>query len=102
MSSTDNPTREVSRAVARIKAGILALLFGALGGAGLFIATVWLLIKGGPRVGEHLRLLRHYFIGYDVTWPGAFVGLIYGALVGGLFGWCIGLIYNRIVGLRRS
>ena len=100
MTSAENPTREVSRAVARIKAGIRALLFGTLGGGGLFLATVWLLIKGGPRVGEHLKLLGHYFIGYDVTWPGAFIGLFYGALVGGLFGWCIGMIYNRIVGLR--
>src|SRR5687768_10902314 len=101
MSRTHDAEHEVSLAVARLKAGILALLFGFFGGVGLFTATAWLLIKGGPNVGQHLQLLGQYFIGYSVTWPGAFVGLIYGALVGGLIGWSIGIIYNRIVGIRQ-
>lgn len=91
---------EVSRAVARIKAGILALIFGFFGGAGLFLATAVLLIKGGPNVGEHLQLLGHYFPGYRVSWGGAFVGMLYGAILGGLFGWVVGMVYNRIVGVR--
>lgn len=95
-----NPREEVSRAVARIKAGILAILFALLGGGGLFLMTIWLVIKGGPLVGEHLQLLRHYFPGYHVTYGGAFVGLFYGALVGGAVGWTIGIVYNRIVGIR--
>lgn len=95
-----SPEEEVSRAIARIKAGILAVICGLLGGTALFVATAWLLIKGGPRVGEHLQLLRHYFLGYSVSWPGAFVGFFYGALVGAAIGWTIGMIYNRIVGIR--
>ena len=102
MATTTNvdPRMEVSRAVARIKAGILAMIFGLLAGGGLFLMTIWLVVKGGPRVGEHLELLRHYFPGYHVTVGGAFVGFFYGLLVGALVGWTIGLIYNRIVGLR--
>ncbi len=93
--------REVTRAVARLQAGILALVFGAIGGLALFIMTIWLVIRGGPRVGEHLSLLRHYFPGYSVSWPGAFVGLFWGVLAGALIGWAIGWIYNRVVGVRR-
>lgn len=91
---------EVSRAVARIKASILALIFGFFGGAGLFTATAVLLLKGGPKVGEHLQLLGHYLPGYHVSWGGAFVGGFYGVVLGGIVGWVVGMIYNRIVGVR--
>jgi hypothetical protein len=91
---------QVSRSVARIKAGVLALIFAFLGGVGLFITTAWLILRGGPNVGLHLQLLSNYFIGYSVTWGGCFVGLFYGALVGGVIGWTIGMIYNRIVKLQ--
>lgn len=100
MTRTEDPTQDITRAVARLQGGVLALVFGVLGGLTLFVMTAWLLIKGGPNVGQTLNLLGHYFIGYSVTWPGAFVGLFYGALVGGIVGWVIGVIYNRIVGIR--
>jgi hypothetical protein len=101
VSQKHDAEHEVSLAVARLKAGILALLFGLFGGIGLFAMTAWLLLKGGPNVGQHLQLLGQYFIGYSVTWPGAFIGMIYGALVGGIIGWSIGTLYNRIVGIRQ-
>ena len=100
MTKDQDPARELTREVARIRAGILALVFGAIGGMGLFIMTVWLLIQGGPQVGQHLQLLGNYFIGYSVTWRGACVGFFYGAVTGGLIGWGIGVVYNRVVGLR--
>jgi hypothetical protein len=91
---------EVSRAIARIQAGVLAVVCGLLGGVGLFLMTIWLVIKGGPHVGAHLNLLGHYFIGYSVTWTGSVVGFFYGLLVGGLIGWSIGKIYNGVAALR--
>jgi hypothetical protein len=91
---------ELSRSVARIQAAVLALVFGLMGGAGLFLMTVWLLLKGGAEVGPHLRLLSNYFPGYSVTWMGSLVGFFWGALVGALVGWTIGTVYNRIVGIR--
>lgn len=101
MTRAEDPTQEITKAVARLQASILALVFGLLGGLTLFVMTAWLLIKGGPNVGQTLQLLGNYFIGYSVTWPGAFVGLFYGALVGSVIGWVIGVIYNRIVGIRK-
>lgn len=100
MGNKRNQSQELSRAVARIQAGVMALVFGLIGGLGLFLMTVWLLIKGGHNVGLHLQLLRHYFIGYSVSWRGSIIGFFYGALVGGMVGWAIGKIYNRIVAIR--
>ena len=91
---------EISRAVAKIQGGVLAVVCGLIGGLGVFIMTVWLLLEDGPQVGSHLQLLSNYFIGYSVTWRGSFVGLFYGALTGGLIGWAIGMIYSKIVGIR--
>lgn len=92
---------EVIHAVARIHARILALVGAVIGGAGLFAVTAWLIVKGGPTVGPHLQLLGQFLYGYRVTWPGCFVGLVYGALVGGAIGWTVGAVYNGVVALRR-
>ncbi|MCK6554753.1 hypothetical protein L6Q96_09265 [Candidatus Binatia bacterium] len=91
---------EVSRAVARIHAGVMAMVCAVLGGGGLFVATLWLVIKGGARIGEHLGLLSWYFYGYSVTWGGAFIGLFWGAVAGGIAGWIVGEVYNLVVWLR--
>jgi hypothetical protein len=85
----------------RLQAGVLAVVCALLGGGGLFVITAWLLIKGGPQVGAHLQLLGHYFVGYSVSWPGTLIGFCYGALLGGVVGWCICTIYNRIVAIRQ-
>lgn len=100
MTDNQKGIQEVSRAVLRIQSGVLTVVCAFIGGLGLFAMTAWLLIKDGPNVGQHLRLLGHYFIGYSVTWKGSFVGLFYGALVGGIFGWAIGRVYNGIVNIR--
>ena len=92
---------EVSRAIARIRTGALAAVFAAIAGVGLFLMTAWLLMKGGPHVGQHLQLLSNYFVGYSVTWWGSVVGLLYGALAGGLVGWALGTLYNTVVRLRQ-
>lgn len=91
---------EVSRAVVRIQSGVLTVVCALIGGLGLFVMTAWLLIKDGPDVGRHLNLLGNYFIGYSVSWTGSVIGLFYGALVGGIFGWTIGRIYNAVVSVR--
>jgi len=94
-------TREISHTIATIHANILALIFAVICGVGLFLMTVWLLIKGGEQVGPHLELLGQYFIGYAVTWTGSVIGLFYGAVFGGICGWLIGMIYNLIVAVRK-
>ena len=87
-------------AVVRMRARIMSIVFGVLGGTSLFVATAWLLIRGGQNVGQHLGLLRNYLPGYSVTWGGAFVGLFWGALIAAVLGWTIAWIYNQIVERR--
>jgi hypothetical protein len=82
--------------VARLRAGVMAVVFGMTGGLTLFLATVWLLVRGGTNVGKHLNLLGHYFPGYSVTWPGSLLGLVYGALVGAMMGGGVAWVYNRV------
>jgi hypothetical protein len=100
LSKDQNAVNEVSRAIARIQTGVLTIVFAALGGLGLFLMTAWLVVKDGPHVGAHLRLLGNYFPGYSVTWLGSIIGFFYGAVVGGVIGWSVGTIYNRVVGIR--
>ncbi len=79
---------------------MLGLSLGLLFGIGMFIATNWLVLKGGKAVGPHLQLLSQYFIGYRVSFFGSFIGFAYGFAVGTLSGSLIGWIYNRITKLR--
>jgi len=101
---TPQPKRneEVSHTLMKIKADALALVCAVIGGVGLFAMTVWLVIKDGPGAGQHLQLLSNYFVGYSVTWPGAFIGLLYGTVSGGLIGWVIGRIYNGVANAREG
>ena len=92
----------IDHAVARLRALVMALVFGLTAGTGLFIATAWLVIRGGEQVGPTLGLLRHYLPGYSVTWPGAFVGFFYLVVLGGVTGWVVAFIYNRIVAMRND
>jgi hypothetical protein len=90
----------VTRAIARIRAGIVAIVTAMVAGFALFAATLWLVIRGGPDVGQHLGLLRVYYPGYTVTWAGSLVGLFYGALTGAVLGWCVAWFYNILAKWR--
>lgn len=92
----------IDHAVARLRASVMAVVFGLTSGTGLFVATAWLVIRGGEQVGLTLGLLRIYLPGYSVTWPGAFLGFFYAAVIGGVVGWVIAFIYNEIVARRSN
>lgn len=87
-------------AVLILNAKMLGLILGILFGLIIFIATNWLVIKGGPVVGPHLQLLSQFFLGYRVSFFGSIIGFFYGFAIGTLCGATIGWIYNKIVELR--
>lgn len=91
----------LQRAVLRLNANILGVVLGILGGLAIFIATNFLILKGGEVVGPHLSLLRNFFPFYSVTFLGSIVGLGYGFLSGYVAGVAIAVIYNTVVKLRR-
>jgi len=98
--STD-PTRSnpdpLLREIVRLNSVMMGIVAGLLSGMVIFVATMWLVVKGGSHVGEHLSLLSHFFPGYSVTFFGSFVGLAYGLHLGFLIGFIIGRLYNYIV-----
>ena len=86
----------------RLNATIHGITFGLMGGLLLFLATLFLVIKGGAVVGPNLALLGEFFIGYKVTVLGAFIGFGYGFLTGFLVGYFIATIYNLVVEWREK
>ena len=78
----------------------IGLVLGIIAGLGIFAATLWLVLKGGPSVGPHMALLGQFLPGYSVTYVGSVLGLIYGFVVGYIAGWSIGRLYNHFVYLR--
>jgi hypothetical protein len=90
----------IHRAIARLRADVMSLVFGLIGGTSLFLITIWLVIRGPTlgqqTVGGHLGLLNHYFPGYEVTVLGSFIGFFYGALTGAVIGWIIAFVYNIV------
>ncbi|RJP77131.1 MAG: hypothetical protein C4522_16120 [Desulfobacteraceae bacterium] len=83
-----------------LNAKAIGLSLGLLFGLAIFIATNWLVLKGGDVVGPHLQLLSRFFVGYRVSFLGSFIGFAYGFAVGTLSGSFIGWIYNRIITFR--
>jgi hypothetical protein len=102
LSAADQELVLVARTIARLRQGIVALVTAMVAGFALFAATLWLVIKGGPDVGQHLVLLSAYYPGYSVTWAGSLVGLAYGALTGAVLGWCVAWLYNVLSSWRSN
>ncbi len=101
----DVPSEEVMAAVQRALAQGFARLdrvsfgiaTGAIAGLTLWLATLWLVLRGGSVVGPNLRLLGQFFPGYDVTAVGSVIGLGYAAIAGFIAGWCFALLRNGTV-----
>jgi hypothetical protein len=72
------------------------IAMGLLLGLGLFIATNFLVLKGGEQVGPRLALLSVYFPGYSVSFVGSLVGFVYLFVIGYGIGRSIVTIYNRL------
>lgn len=84
----------------RLSAIVQGIIIGLMAGLGIFIATNWLVLKGGEVVGPHLALLGQFFIGYRVTFGGSLIGAAYGFVCGFVVGGLIATMYNWLVNLR--
>jgi len=93
--ATDDKLEEiVFTRVLRLNAVVQGIVLGLLTGVVIFIATNWLVLKGGLVVGPHLSLLNQFFIGYRVSFLGSLVGFAYGSVVGFAVGYVIAVVYN--------
>jgi hypothetical protein len=88
---------ELTRVFMRIDRVALGLAAGVVGGLGLFVATLALLLKGGPVLEPTLELLGQYFPGYSVTAAGSLTGLFYGFISGFVAGWLLATLRNAIM-----
>ena len=86
----------IAKAVVRLNAKLMGIVLGLLLGIGLFLATNFLVIKGGPNVGVHLNLLGQFFPGYEVTFLGSLIGFAYAFGVGFVIGAVLGTVYNKV------
>ena len=86
----------ITKVVVRMSATLTGLVLGLICGIGLLLATIWLVIKGGPHPGAHLILLRQYFPGYSISYVGSLAGFLYAFLIGFVTGTTIGALYNRL------
>jgi hypothetical protein len=84
----------------RLNATVQGFVTGTIAGLVIFIATNWLVFKGGYVVGPHLSLLNQFFIGYEVTFVGSLIGFAYGFGCGFIGGYLVARMYNWIAGLR--
>lgn len=86
--------------VVRLNAAVVGVVTGLMVGLAVFIATNWLILKGGPVIGPHLALLGQFFIGYRVTFAGSLVGFAWAFAVGFLGGFAVVRIYNWLADMR--
>lgn len=94
---TEDPAQFAATRLMRMNALARGIVTGVLVGIGLFVATNWLVLKGGEQVGPHLALLSQFFPGYSVTFVGSVVGLAYGLVFGFVVGYGFARVYNWIV-----
>jgi hypothetical protein len=94
------PEEVVLTRLLRLNATLYGIITGIVFGLVIFIATNWLVLKGGEQVGPHLSLLNQFFVGYRVTFMGSLIGFGYAFVCGGVGGYLVVSMYNWIVGLR--
>lgn len=79
---------------ARMGKFAFGISIGMVSGFFLFIATLFLVLKGGAVVGPNLALLGQFLPGYQVSYPGAFIGMINMMAVGFVIGWIFAFFRN--------
>ena len=102
LQENSRETEKFFTGVLWLNAKAVGLALGLICGLGIFLATNWLILKGGHPVGPHLSLLNQFFLGYRVTFLGSLVGFAYGFAVGTISGAFISWIYNKIAGLKNK
>jgi hypothetical protein len=97
-SGADAISPRLGYAFAPLHKRAFGVAIGAAAGLLVFGATLVYLYRAAD-VGPGLALLRHYFAGYTVSWPGALVGLLWGFVTGFVAGWFFAFCRNLAVGI---
>lgn len=85
-------------AFAKFDAIALGIALGSVLALSLFLATIFLLLKGAAPgaddIGSHLQLIGVYLPGYSVSWPGAIIGAGWTLGLGAILGFVLGVLWN--------
>jgi ribose/xylose/arabinose/galactoside ABC-type transport system permease subunit len=72
------------------------MALGVASGLVFFLMTAVVLVRR-PDPAPDISILREYFYGYTVSWPGAFVALAWGFIVGFVAGWFTAFCRNLVI-----
>jgi hypothetical protein len=78
----------------KLNIGAFALAFGIWWGAGVFIATWWLIAAGAEPTAD--VFINRFYPGYSITPVGSVVGLIWGFICGTICGGILAWLYNAL------
>ena len=95
-----SPIEILNEVFAKYDPVALGVAVGTMLGLFVFLATASLLLKGGENVGQNLALLGNYFIGYEVTWSGSFIGFLWGTGTGYVIGFLTAICINIVVSIH--
>jgi len=96
----DNAAEEIIvQSLARLDGVALGLALGVLEGLIIFLATNFLVWKGGDVIGPNLGLLAQFFPGYEVSISGSLIGFVYGLISGFCLGWLTAFLRNFAVSI---
>lgn len=97
LGATDVIEEVLTHIFSKLEPTALGVAVGTVAGAILFLATLYLVLRGGAEVGPHLRLLAEYLPGYTVTLAGSLLGLVYGLVFGFAAGWTYAHLRNVVM-----
>lgn len=90
--------KAIIRVFSRLDKFAFAVAVGTASFLFLFLATIFLEFKGDQNIVQSMLLLNNYFIGYDISIKGAFIGGGYCFLWGFISGWLFAYIRNLSLG----
>ncbi len=90
-------SEQIVQSLAKVDSLALGVALGTVFAVGIFLVTNLLILKGGEKIGPNLALLGQFFPGYNVTFGGSLLGLLYGFVSGFALGWLIAVIRNIII-----
>jgi protoporphyrinogen oxidase len=92
----------LAQVFAKLDPVAFGLSVGIVSGVVLFLATLFLVLRGGDVVGPNLQLLSQFLPGYTVTVPGSLLGLVYSFAFGFILGWGFAFLRNTSMFLHMA
>ena len=98
---SDNPSLRIDEkllhATIKLNTLLFAMVCGLLGGVSMLLLTYLSMYRGLPNHGHYLNLLGVFMPGYSVSVEGAWIGLLWGGVIGAISGAVIYRIYARSI-----